>query len=64
MLSLRLYWQDNKRKAWSKKIPGSSWNVLIPSAHTESRDGIFGHNKQPLAPCKVEVSCFGMYPGI
>lgn len=64
MLSLRLAWQCNKGKAWSKKILGSSWNILIPLAPTENRDGIFGLNKKPLAPCKVEVSCFGVYPAI
>lgn len=60
MLSLRLCWQHNKGKAWTKKNLGSSWNILIPSAPTESRDGILGLNKKPLAPCEVEASCFGV----
>lgn len=60
MLSLRLCWQHNNGKACTKKILGSSWNILIPSIPTESRDGILGLNKKPLARCKVEASCFGV----
>lgn len=64
MLPLRLCWQHNKGKAWSKRILGSSWNILIPSAPVERKDGIFGLHKKPLAPCKDEISCFGVYPVI
>lgn len=55
--------RTTKERHGAKKfqtLPGTYWSPQL----TESRDGIFGHNKQPLAPCKVEVSCFGMYSGI
>lgn len=55
--------RTTKERHGAKKfqtLPGTYWSPQL----TESRDGIFGHNKQPLAPCKVEVSCVGMYSGI